>query len=187
MKNKGFTLIELMVVISIIGILSVVFLANYRGGEREFALKRSIHQLSLDFRRAQEMAVGTQEFKGAFQGGYGIFLTENQEDYVLFVDCDSNGYFSGSSLVCSDCTGGSCILGQYTEAVEEVSLEGGVYVSFLSPNFNNNLSVLFSPPDPTVTFYPDDTVADISIQSEVAGELKTSSLQVNKAGLISIE
>ncbi len=54
------------VVISIIILLSTFFIANYRGGEKQFALKRSVHQLAQDLRRAQEMAMSSQKTPDGF-------------------------------------------------------------------------------------------------------------------------
>lgn len=187
MKSKGFTLIEMVVVIAIIGVLTIAFFANYRGGAEEFALKRSIHQVALDIRRAQGLSTATQEFYGTFQGGYGVYLSEGSANYILFIDCDSNGYYSGSYLVCSDCTGGSCITERYPETVETISLEGKIIFSDIIPNTSGQLSILFTPPDPTVTFYPDDDLVTITIEGEVAGALKQKTVEVNKAGLIEVK
>ncbi|GAH44901.1 unnamed protein product, partial [marine sediment metagenome] len=41
MNQKGFTLLELTVVVLIISLLAAIVLANYRGGEKQFALLRS--------------------------------------------------------------------------------------------------------------------------------------------------
>ena len=187
MKIRGFTLIEMMVVIAIVGVLTLSFFANFRGGGEEFALKRSIHQVALDIRRAQEMSTASQEFKGAFQGEYGIYFTENGGSYILFVDCDNNGRFSGISLACSDCTGGSCITGQYSETVETISLETGVYFSDVTPNTSGSLSILFTPPDPTVSFYPEGDLAVITIERKIGGQLNSRTVQVNRVGLIEID
>jgi len=183
MKIRGFTLVEMMVVISIVSVLTLSFFINFRGGEEEFALKRSIHQLALDIRGVQGKSTATQEFKGAFQGGYGIYLTDNEENYILFVDCDGNGYFSGASLVCSDCMADPCIAEQYSETVETISLETGVYLSDVTPNTDGSLSILFTPPDPTVTFYPDDDYVLISLGIE--GRESSSQYNYYYTGLIS--
>ncbi|MFH1582249.1 MAG: prepilin-type N-terminal cleavage/methylation domain-containing protein [bacterium] len=185
MKDKGFTLIELVVVIAIISILSTVFLTNYRGGDSEFSLKRSAHKLAQDIRSIQEKSIATKEFKGEFQGGFGIYLTEGSNQYVLFVDCNGDGIYNGSLLSCSDCTGGSCIENRYTEEIETLSFEEGVSVSTISSS-GGNFFVVFNPPDPTVTFTPDDTEVSINLQAQVAGSPKNKTVKLNKAGLISV-
>jgi len=187
MKNKAFTLIELMVTVSIISLLSVVTLVNFRQGNKQFALTRSSYQLAQDLRRAEEMAISSQEFKGAFQGGFGIYfvVTPADEDpgqYPLFVDCDNDKQFDEISLTCSDCTGGSCTPNSFSEKVETISLEKGIYISELSPA-GEFLLVKFFPPDPLVSFNPDTASASISLTFK-GGQKKE--VKINKAGLIEI-
>src|SRR4030042_970003 len=92
-NNKGFTLLEITIVVVIITLLSTIFIASYREGEKQFALKRSAHQLAQSIRKAQELALSSQEYMGAFQGGYGVCLSltltdEETGTYTLFVDCE---------------------------------------------------------------------------------------------------
>jgi Tfp pilus assembly protein FimT len=186
MKNKGVAIIEMVIVTAIVIILTATLFANYNGGEDEMALKRSIHQVALDIRRAQGMASASRDFKGAFQGGYGVYFSDEQENYTLFVDCDSNGYFSGAALSCSDCTSGSCISGQYSESVEVIPLEAGIYFTAVTPSTNDNLSIVFNPPDPTVTFYPDAALASLTLSIENYPSSQKI-VEVNKAGLIEVK
>jgi type II secretory pathway pseudopilin PulG len=184
MNNKGFTIIAMVVVISVISILSVFLFANYQGGEGEFALQRSAHKLAQDIRDAQERSVASQSFKGAYQGGYGISLTEGAETYSLFVDCNEDGIYNGAALNCQDCSSGSCGAFSETELVETLSMEDGVTVLSLVPDTAGILAVVFLPPDPSVTFSPAASEATISIQGP--GTESVESIELNSAGLITV-
>ena len=164
--NKGFTLIELVVVIGIIVLLTALTLPNYRAGDKQLSLQRSVSKLSQDLRRAQEMAMSSREFIGApptFRGGYGIYFNLSQPgQYILFADLDNeNDYDTG-------------------EAVETLVLESKIIIDSLSPS--GPLTIVFIPPDPTIVFSPDAAIASITVINE-----ETKTVQINKAGLIAIE
>ena len=98
-KDKAFTLVELMIVSSIILLLTAVVLINYRAGNQQLALDRSAHKLAQDIRIAQEMAMSPREECGAtgvFRGSYGIYLHRVQypNSYLLFADCNDDKAYS---------------------------------------------------------------------------------------------
>ena len=165
--KKGFTLVELMVVIAIIALISVIVFANYREGEKQFSLQRSVHKLAQDIRRAQNMAMAAKEYSGCSTGykyGYGIRLTTAGAEtghYILFADCNNNeDYDSG-------------------EMVEDIEFESGVEIKTLS---GDPLRITFTPPDPTINIKPSDPA---SIQLGTDSQTKT--ITVNNAGLIETE
>lgn len=188
-NSKGFTLLEVTVVLVVISLLSIIFIANYREGEKQFALKRSAHQLAQSLRKAQGMALSSQEFMGAYQGGYGIYFSETPGGeetgvYTLFVDCDNDNKFDGDDLVCDDCRGGSCTASS-SERIEDFSLETRIKIDNLTPSsIGNTLCITFTPPEPTVVFDPDGASVSITLNFE-GGSGKT--VFVNKACLIEIE
>lgn len=60
-EQRGFTLLEITVVVAVIALLSTIFLANYRGGDKQYALLRASHKLSQDMRTVEEMALSSRK------------------------------------------------------------------------------------------------------------------------------
>lgn len=170
--NKSFTLVELLVVTSIIILLSAIILPNYRGIERQFALQRSAHKLAQDIRRAGEMAMSTREFQEEVpEGGYGIHLELSWGNYYkLYADKNGNEKFDGAD-----------------GEVETINLEKGVYIKNILPS---SLSINFRSPIPTVKIKTeagqDSVNATITLSLE-SDSTKTKIIKVNAVGLIDVE
>jgi prepilin-type N-terminal cleavage/methylation domain-containing protein len=187
-KQKGFTLLEITVVVSIIILLSTIFIANYRGGEKQFALQRSAHKLVQDLRRAQEMAMSSQRTSSEFgsetvpQGGYGISFKKDLNSYILFADCDGDGKFdeTGEALSCQKATK----VTPFPEKIKELSLEEGIKITKLLPSLENSLSITFLPPDPKVIITPSGSSASITLTFNSQSK---KVIIINTVGLIDIE
>jgi len=176
-KERGFTLIEVLTSIFIITILSGIIFANYRQSNRQFALLRSANKLAQDIRRAQQMAMSTKECPQKCEGGnpcpcagqippgYGIYLNAGGTNYLLYADRDDSEDHSGGDT-----------------DIETIPLESGVSIQSTSPA---SLSINFKPPDPTTKInggLADEGVITLALQS---GLSKT--IRVNKAGLIWVQ
>ncbi len=188
MKNKAFTLLEITVVITIITLLSTVFIVNYRGGEQNFALKRSAHLVARDLRRAEEMAMSAKEFQGSVPpsvppGGYGVYFSSDSRSYILFADLDNEKDYDGLS-----------------EKIEEIFLEKGVKIKQVAALWMvwKQTSTVFTPPDPAITnqlygvsvdgtpFKTSISTLQVTLCLETDPS-KTKTITVNKVGLIDIE
>jgi len=190
--KKGFTLLEITVVVSIIIFLSTIFIANYRGGEKQFALSRSTNKLAQDLRKVEEMALSSQRTPDAFEpdtfpkGGYGVYFRKGATSYILFADCDGNGIYSepGSAPTCAAAGGlaGSFLKG---EKLEEFYFEEGVYIKDITPiSGDNSFSITFFPPDPKVTINPQANSASVYLTFDGVTE---KIIKINIAGLIDID
>lgn len=163
-NDRGFTLVELLVVISIIAVISAIVFANYRQGEKQFSLQRSAYKLTQDIRRAQNMAMASREVGGAVPEGYGIYLnTTNPTQYILFADEGNGLYGSGDT------------------DVETLGLEAGISITGLSPA--SPLTIVFYPPDPTVLISGNTEINSASITLNYGGG-SGKTVSVNKVGLI---
>ncbi len=95
-SNSGYTLIELLTVITIMGIMSAVAVLSYSGNKKNAILDKSVRQLVLDLRRAQNMAMNTAVFDHDNdistpsvipKGGYGIYInTPRVTSYIIYGD-----------------------------------------------------------------------------------------------------
>ncbi len=171
-KNiNAFTLVELMVVIALISLFSILTMANYRSGDSQLKLQRSSYKLAQDIGRAEEMAISAKSFQGIIPGGYGIYFNLIQPNqYILFADKDGGKDYDVG------------------EAVETFNFENTVSLQALVPSAGNSLAIIFSPPDPTISFSPDSAVVSVTIKATgltMPGSQKT--IQVNKVGLISVQ
>lgn len=167
--RKGFTLIELLVVMAIIVIISGLSLANWRGGERQYALLRAASKLSQDIRRVENFAMSAREFQNQIpEGGYGVYFESQEPDhYILFADLNGNQHYDAGS----------------DGLVEDVKIEKDIQISQLS---GSPLIVTFTPPFPTVTIKPDASTATITLAIK-NDPTKTKAIEVNRAGLVYVE
>ena len=82
-KKKGFSLVEMLVVIFISALLSTLIIVNYRAGQEKYNLGQAAQQLASDIRRIQNSAL-TGRIQGADTPvGYGIYI-KSVTQYKLF-------------------------------------------------------------------------------------------------------
>ena len=173
-RNKGFTLIELLVATAVIVIISSIFLADYRTGQKQFALERSAHKLAQDLRRTEELSMSAKSYDcpaGYKMRGYGInFETGDDEDdyYLLKARCEDEEH-PGDPLFYND------------QTIEKIDLEKKVKISELT---TNPLDVFFYPPAPEIDL-GGTNIAEITLSIETE-PVRTQSVIVNKAGLINV-
>ena len=188
-NNAGFTLIEIITVVTMILIFTSIVILDKREGEKQFSIQRSAHQLAQDLRRVETMAMTGQDSPKSFgeifpRGGYGIYFEENSSSYILFCDCNDNGVYDvgAAALSCASSTEGN----PWPEKIEEVFLEPGVTVSGMSPF--SPLNVTFFPPDPIIKITPSFGSATTSQAiATITLERRTKTIFINTVGLIDID
>ena len=173
-NNSGFTMIELLIVMSIIGILSSAVFLNWKHGEAGFALQNSAYKLLQNIRETQEMAMGGKEVDcggGDTGSSFGVYFKKSYINYyLLFVDCNGNKVYEANDRLIRPA----------------VYFEDGVEFFNLSPA--TAFSILFVPPEPT-TYIKNETSdieAVISIYNpDYPSEQKT--IKLNTSGMIEIK
>jgi prepilin-type N-terminal cleavage/methylation domain-containing protein len=164
-KNKGFTLVEVVVTLFIVALMYTIIFINYRQSGQGLALQRSANKLAQDIRRVEQMAMASASNSNCpttYRYGSGIYFKISEPDhYILFADCNDNQVYDDTS----------------DSLIEDINLEKGITINSLSGN--PYLTITFSPPDPKITI---SSVAPAWIRLEVAGQTKT--ISINEVGLI---
>ncbi|MEK7125305.1 MAG: type II secretion system protein [Patescibacteria group bacterium] len=143
-NKKGMTLLDLIIWMSIFGMLTTSMIASFRDGNRGDGVRQSARLAESLLRRAQTMTLsGTVLLNGDYpNGGYGVrFDTGQSRNLILFGDVNGNfKYDAGEEIAGSD-----------------VLLP--INTAF---SLGASLDVVFSPPDGDVYFNglaaPDTTV-----------------------------
>lgn len=172
MKNKGFTLVELLVVISILVIVTGAVVINGVTSKDNVNLYSTKNLIAMNVSKAKEIALSGVGATVGKNYGVGVwfpdtlgkyyYIYKNNEDLVGY-----GGYDSGDVIL------------------EKIILPGGIRYST-----DGNLGVLFTPPKPAVAICSaaatcNGTIFTLNIYAE-AEPTKIETLTVNKAGLIEI-
>ena len=87
--KTGYSLVEIIVVVSIIVMLSVIFMANIKKGENFNDLQLAMQELTQDFRIVQGNALSSSKPEGqtSVPCGYGInFHPARADRYIIFFE-----------------------------------------------------------------------------------------------------
>ncbi|MBL7045636.1 MAG: type II secretion system protein [Parcubacteria group bacterium] len=102
-KKRGFSLIELLVSISILVAITSVLLANHSRFGGNLLVGNLAYDVALSIRQAQLFGLSAREFKptvgsGRFDIGYGVhFSTSDLNSYTLYADFDLNNTYETAS------------------------------------------------------------------------------------------
>ncbi len=156
--RNGFTLIELMVTVSIVSVIMSTVLFNYSSFTDKLALSSAAQEIAIAIRQAQSYGINVRDSareytttKGLFQYPYGVYfdLTDTSH-YYIFVDQNNNGKYDAGS----GCGSGT------TECVEQGSIRNRVTLTSICdascPLVNaSKLSVTYLRPNPDaiIKFY----------------------------------
>jgi prepilin-type N-terminal cleavage/methylation domain-containing protein len=185
-NNKGFSIIEFIVVSSIIAIISSIVFPNWNSIRQDILLQREAYKVAQDIRRTLEMSLAAQEVTcSEGVNGYLIYFKEGEPNYSLYVDGGNEGL--GDTDPTRNCL------------IVKVDLDQNVTINNILAQDNdggisNNIDsvqILFIPPNPEVKFFSDGverTEGFVKITLSIKGDSnKKRNIVVNKAGLVYVE
>lgn len=87
-RTRGFTLIELIVVVGILALLTTIILANHQRFGGQVLLRNFAYDVGLSIREAQVYGIAVKRFgTDEYDAGYGIYFNKaTPTEYVLFAD-----------------------------------------------------------------------------------------------------
>ncbi len=123
-NKKGFSLIDLLVSISIATLVMSVVLFGYRTFQNKLAVSAAAQEIAVSARTAQTSSSEVKQSStgsGDFSSGYGVYFSmANPDSYYVFVDTNHDGKYSGDA----NCSAG-------TECVRKEPLKNNVNISTL--------------------------------------------------------
>lgn len=172
--KKGFTVIEMLVVIFIVGVMSTTLIVNWRKNEKTYLVRRTAQEIAQNIRKAQDMALTGKKIESEdVPLSYGVsFDKQNTSSYIIFGDKNGNGTYQPSDIDIN---------------VETSSLSPGVEIYSLSTG--NKLDIIFSIPDGFTAINPSTTEAVIGIRKTGASCPSSScrNITIKNNGQISIQ
>jgi len=180
----GFTIIELMVVITIITIFTSIVISNFYKIRFKFSISRVSYQLGQDLSKAQNMALSAMIYKdlsGIEQAvdGYGVYVDLEilgNKKYVIYADrAPGNEQYDSSDYIVDTIDFSAKEPGIIIQGMQNI-IGQRVSINFNSSNLNTNIVDLEGGQN-----YMDIILA---IESDVTNNRRVS---VNTKGLVEVK
>ena len=180
--NAGFTIVELLVSISIMALLSGILIVYGRSGEKQLLLFRDQAKIINSILKAKSLALNTYSKEGS-PCAYGVHFDANKKEYRIFKDLDA----SGSN---QDCSTADKIYSSSPSPNSEDLIPPLVEILGKNLSFKEPLAatdIVFIPPDTNAIITPNP-----SPQTQINIEITTpegisKKIKINVFGQISAE
>jgi len=203
--QKGFTLIEMLVVLAITTILVGVVLFNYRSADSALIMRNLAYEVSLTIRQAQTYGLGvrdSQELNNAFDIAYGVQFTgptsgEVNDTFFLFADIYNDS--AGQERLCNQSdSSGPCTSLTSDEVLDSLSLTRQITFdeicgdpsaggSEICLDAGSPLNISFKRPNPDATINLDGTDMNNVTLTLIGPNGSKIDTFVNTAGQISVQ
>lgn len=180
MMSKGYTILELLVVVAIISLLTSITISNFPQARLQFSLSRVANQFEQDVRRAQQLSLSSSEFIDSANEvhpvkGYGIYINAlNNTEYIIYADSldgeeNNQQYDPGLDYI--------------VQTIDFSETEPGIIIKDAS-----SVGVHFNPPNPITTFQPELESGNLDVVFAFENdETKTKTISIYATGLVEIQ
>jgi len=168
--KKGFTVIEMLIVVAILGVISAALITSMHVGERQIALFKEQARIINVLSRAKALSIATFGEGGSVPCGFGVHF-EAPNKFLIFKDL----------ATASDCVSADKKYSDSSEIYESFQLDSRVAFDALGLS-----DIVFIPPAPTVIINLNGVQQDqatIIIKTVSGSDSKT--IKINSAGQIS--
>jgi len=170
-KQKGFTIIELVVAMGVFLSLFLIVIVNFRSGESVNELRLETQKVASDIRKVQTLALTGSNYNGISMGigGYGISFYKDDNNYIIFTDNVADGI--------------------YVEADDTLMETRTLVPNITSLNFDptyDELHIVFQPYSSNVSIYGVDGFGESFLQADTTSLYMTHLRAVSKTGVASI-
>jgi prepilin-type N-terminal cleavage/methylation domain-containing protein len=193
-KNKGFTLVEMLISVGIFTVMSAIILANYPEFRSRSALDNLTAQVAIVFREAQVYGISVREEGDAdFDVGYGVHVDidsskNGNKELIIFADKNRDKMFNPGTEKDSD------------SVVETFTLTGGESITQLCapscvdgtirPQEQSSVTAVFVRPNPDAYFSVkgalDESLPSISLRISNRSGSYSRNVEVFTTGQISV-
>lgn len=152
-SQKGFTLVEMIVSISIMSLIVTIVLFNYSSSGDNLATSSAGQEVAITIRQAQTYGLAVRPTSsGVFLYAYGVHFnpTSNPTGYYLFADKDDDGVYDAGTGSCGSAT---------TECVQAFTFRNGITatgvcsISTCYSSGTRSINFTFLRPSPDAAIY----------------------------------
>ncbi|MCX6734447.1 MAG: prepilin-type N-terminal cleavage/methylation domain-containing protein [Candidatus Peregrinibacteria bacterium] len=165
MKTKGFTLIETLLVVFLIGVMATVAIQSYVGSTKTFKFLSSYQQVTSALRTARSNALSNELQSGVSVKRYGVCIGANgiltfadtgSKDFKADFTSQANiNYMGGSGYGCSFTTNANGLAEDVILQDKSFNISNSGYLAYtLDPTIVGNNNIITGP---VVIFYDSGT------------------------------
>lgn len=141
----GFTLVELMVVLTIIVIIAVAVLTSQSSFNKTLILANTTYDIALTVRSTQSLGIGSRNVAGTINAGRGVHF-QRGNSFTLFADTSPP-----ASCDMPNCNSGDYVYDGGSEFIQTYELNNGMTISNFCVDGSctyNSLDIVFARPNP---------------------------------------
>lgn len=163
--TAGFTIIELIVVLGIIGVITAIVLSSQNSFNKTFILANTAYDIALTLRSAEGFGTGGRAFGSSANAGYGVHFQRGAPGSFIFFADTAPGV--SQSCATPDCKPGDYVYDNADTIVQTYTLGNGITISdfcaFLgrwwcaSASELSSLDITFARPNPDAFIRANDS------------------------------